>query len=268
MTADATGAIFLTGKFWNTIDFGGGNLTSAGIGDIFLAKLDDRGRHLWSHAFGGIAPDAGVSVSIADQGAVVWSGYTKNDVDLGGGMLGSPDDYDILLATFTSGGGHLWSTRLGGTAWDEVNQSIVDPAGNILLTGFFEDVTNLGGSTLSVGGGRTAFLAKYEDVIIGVPSPDPAAISGLTLHPVSPNPSRLGAATWLEVDAATSARVGIFDVNGRQVRALVDRIFPAGIHPVTWDGRDEQGSRAPAGVYFLRTTWADGTASRKIVLAR
>ena len=36
---DASGNTFVTGRFRGSIDFGGGTLTDAGTGDIFIAKL-------------------------------------------------------------------------------------------------------------------------------------------------------------------------------------------------------------------------------------
>ena len=36
---DASGNTFVTGRFRGSIDFGGGALTDAGTGDIFIAKL-------------------------------------------------------------------------------------------------------------------------------------------------------------------------------------------------------------------------------------
>ena len=40
VAVDASGNVIVTGYFYGTIDFGGGALTSAGGGDIFVAKFD------------------------------------------------------------------------------------------------------------------------------------------------------------------------------------------------------------------------------------
>lgn len=39
LAVDASGNVLVTGFFRNTVDFGGGGLTSAGSTDIFLLKL-------------------------------------------------------------------------------------------------------------------------------------------------------------------------------------------------------------------------------------
>ena len=41
-------------------------------------------------------------------------------------------------------------------------------------------------------------------------------------------------------------------MRGALVATLVDEVLPAGRHAVVWDGRDETGRAAPAGVYFCR----------------
>ena len=49
---DPSGNTIVAGSFWGTVDFGGGALTSAGAQDIFVAKFDPDGLHLWSKRFG------------------------------------------------------------------------------------------------------------------------------------------------------------------------------------------------------------------------
>jgi hypothetical protein len=62
-------------------------------------------------------------------------------------------------------------------------------------------------------------------------------------------------------------QVNVFDVAGRKVRSLADRVFPAGEHILRWDGTDDTGSKVPRGVYFVRSNVQPG-AGRIIVLNR
>ena len=52
VATDTDGNVVVTGKFYGTVDFGGGPLTSAGDSDVFVAKFDGAGKHLWSKRFG------------------------------------------------------------------------------------------------------------------------------------------------------------------------------------------------------------------------
>jgi hypothetical protein len=68
VSVDSSGNVYITGSFESsTIDFGGGALTNATAGfyaDIFLAKFDSNGNHLWSKRFGGNNNDRAYSVSV------------------------------------------------------------------------------------------------------------------------------------------------------------------------------------------------------------
>ena len=48
------------------------------------------------------------------------------------------------------------------------------------------------------------------------------------------------------------ARLAVFDVLGRRVRRIFEGPRNAGEFAAQWDGRDETGRAAPAGVYFYR----------------
>ena len=60
-------------------------------------------------------------------------------------------------------------------------------------------------------------------------------------------------------------QVSIYDVAGRKVRNLADRVFPAGEHTLQWDGTDDAGSKLARGVYFVRSS-VQKDAGRVIVL--
>lgn len=60
-------------------------------------------------------------------------------------------------------------------------------------------------------------------------------------------------------------QVSIYDVTGRKVRNLADRVFPAGEHSIQWDGTDDGGSKVARGVYFVRSS-VQKDAGRIIVL--
>jgi hypothetical protein len=59
----------------------------------------------------------------------------------------------------------------------------------------------------------------------------------------------------------------IYDVAGRRVRTLADRVFPAGEQVLQWDGTDDAGAKVGRGVYFVRSSNEKGTG-RIIVLNR
>jgi len=165
VSVDSSGNVYITGTFYSsTIDFGGGTLTNAGWSDIFLAKFDSNGNHLWSKRFGGSDYDWGYSVSIDSLGNVYITGtFYSSTIDLGGGALTNAGYDDIFLAKFDSNGNHLWSKRFGGSDRDCGNSVSVDSSGNVYITGtFYSSTIDLGGGALTNAGGWDIFLAKFD----------------------------------------------------------------------------------------------------------
>jgi len=162
VATDAYGNTLVTGYFVNTVDFGGGNLVGAGSGDIFLAKYNATGAHVWSQRFGGTGDDEGHAVAVDGSGNVLVTGVFANTVDFGGGPLVSGGSRDIFVAKYDANGVHQWSRGFGSTSNDYGYALAVDASGNALVTGFFIGTVDFGGGNLVDAGIGDVFLAKYD----------------------------------------------------------------------------------------------------------
>jgi hypothetical protein len=76
-----------------------------------------------------------------------------------------------------------------------------------------------------------------------------------------------GSSVLLSVAKTGRVEVRIYDVAGRRIRTLADRVFAAGEHTLTWDGADDDGRGVGRGVYFVRSS-NQKNAGRIIVLRR
>jgi hypothetical protein len=159
---DASGNAIVTGGFEGTVDFGGGARSSAGLQDIFLAKYDADGNHLWSLRFGGAGSDSGRSVAVDGSGNIFVTGSFSGTVDFGGGSVISAGGTDIFLATYNANGSHLWSLHFGAANDDFATSVAVDVSGNAFITGKFGGAVNFGGGARTSAGGYDIFLAKYD----------------------------------------------------------------------------------------------------------
>jgi hypothetical protein len=101
------------------------------------------------------------------------------------------------------------------------------------------------------------------DFVAGVAGLAPPSVSFATPYP---NPSRGGATLDFTVPATAHATLAIHDIAGRKVRTLVDGEVPASYRSVRWNGRDDRGAKADAGVYFARLTVGREVITRRIVL--
>ena len=116
------------------------------------------------------------------------------------------------------------------------------------------------------------------------PSPDPPPLPEDSLVALGPGPATSPAAASLrvllgsplagapaivfELARPASARVEVFDVQGRKLSTLADHVFDAGAHAIAWDGRDASGMSAARGLYFVRLTTPAGVATTRFVLDR
>ena len=91
---------------------------------------------------------------------------------------------------------------------------------------------------------------------------------GLILSPAHPNP--FNAATKIEYSLARegSVRLAVFDIRGRLVQTLVDRVQAPGPHAVSWDGTATDGRRVAFGQYLIHLMVGGEARSQKVLFVR
>ena len=173
LAVDAAGSIVLGGHFGamggpppmqaggGSVDFGGGALVSAGNADLFLAKLDTTGGHLWSKRFGGTDNEGGtVAIAIEPAGGVWMTGVIATAVDFGGGTL-TPDAWgNVFVAKFDAAGAPLWSRRFAGTDVVQGATIAADHLGRAVVAGDFVGAIDLGLGPLASAGEGDIFVTK------------------------------------------------------------------------------------------------------------
>ena len=93
----------------------------------------------------------------------------------------------------------------------------------------------------------------------------PESAVSLGNHPNPFNPTTTISFT-LERDAEVTLEV--FSLRGQRVRRLAQGPRAAGVHHVQWDGKDDDGRPVPSGAYMARMSTAEGSETRKMVLAK
>ena len=92
-------------------------------------------------------------------------------------------------------------------------------------------------------------------------------ISGLRGIAPNPAPQRTNISYGIARDGA-SVHIAIYAVNGRRTRVLVDGRAQAGVHRVTWGGRDDNGRKVASGIYFVVARIDGRQETRKVALIR
>jgi beta-lactamase superfamily II metal-dependent hydrolase len=86
---------------------------------------------------------------------------------------------------------------------------------------------------------------------------------------VYPNPASPGSAHVLyRIPSARDVDITIYAVNGRMIRRLQSGAVDAGVHDLTWDGRDDGANSLPAGVYLVRFAGGGVHGTKRLVLLR
>lgn len=164
MSISNTGDIVLAGKLVGTINLGGNPLTSTpGNTDLFLARLDTDGNHLWSRSFPCTGDCVIRDVKLDAAGNILLTGSLTGSLDLGGGLLESAGGADVFIAKLDPAGNHLYSRRFGD-ALDQLGYGISatpDPH-EIVVIGNVNGIIDFGGPPLESAGGSDVFLAKLR----------------------------------------------------------------------------------------------------------
>jgi hypothetical protein len=134
----------------------------------------------------------------------------------------------------------------------------------------FEDSTVRAGTAYlySLRVRRATSEATTPPTRVDVPESPNAPPSPLAIQSVVPNPVRESAVIRWTLPAAGRVTLRVFDVHGRVVDTVIDGFSAGGPHEIQWMGRASSGARLASGVYWLRLESAEGTRTRKVVLAR
>ncbi|MEZ4648277.1 MAG: FlgD immunoglobulin-like domain containing protein [Candidatus Eisenbacteria bacterium] len=264
--------------------------THNGLRDAFVARLSAAGDSLrFSTYVGGSGDDEPWALTVDGQGSPYFSGYVQS-VD----FPTTNDAFDFthnglqdanLTKLDPSGSSLVYSTYFGGVDLDGGWELVMHPSGHPVLTGPTASPdfpTTSGAYDQTHNGGRDVFLAEFEirdpTGIPEIPEPPPgsqdtrASRDDIFLS-VAPNPffETVDVRFSLPTTRAIDAR--IIDASGRLVAPLFRGDLASGDHAVSWNGRDERGRPAPAGVYWVRVRvgtaqTSEQTFEERIVLIR
>ena len=130
--------------------------------------------------------------------------------------------------------------------------------------------TNLGGygvdTTIRARVGATATLGVEDGDLVGEEEAVPAL--DLQLVGAYPNPFNPNTTIQYNLPRRGLVELGIYDLKGRLVRSLLHEVKDAGGHEVIWDGRGNDGSNVPSGVYFCLAEQNRDLSALKLVLLK
>jgi hypothetical protein len=169
---DAAGNVYTTGNFQGTADFNPGagsiTLTSAGVNDIFISKLDASGNYVWSRRMGSTLADFSTEIKLDAAGNIYTTGSFQGTVDFnpdaGLNNLTSAGGADIFLSKLDTDGVYIWAKKIGGTGDDMGYGLNISSTGSLYVTGGFSNTVdfdpNAATFNMVSAGGKDAFIMK------------------------------------------------------------------------------------------------------------
>ncbi len=171
IAVDGSGNAYVTGYTTSSGWVSGGYDPAMNGGwDGYVVKLSTAGAHVWSTYVGGSDTDVGYAIALDSGGGVCVAGYTLSNAWVSGGWATSLyGDADAFVVKMSAAGAHLWSSYLGGTAYD-TGYAIAGGANGAVYIGGRTSSSGwtAGGWDTTYGGGTVdAFVAKVSQTATG-----------------------------------------------------------------------------------------------------
>jgi len=223
----------------------------SGSYDVYAQRVDASGNVKW--AVDGVA----ICTTLGYQGG---GGVTSDGA--GGAIITCCDNpsgnYDVYAQRVDASWNVKWA--VGGiavctAAGDQQSPQITsDGAGGAII--IWQDYRS---------GNSDIYAQRVPAGIVDVPL-TATAVSVLSQN--VPNPFNPLTRITFSVNVPGEVRLRICDIAGRCVRTLVDAWREPGAYTEVWDGKTDDGSALPSGVYFYSLIAGDFVATRKMVLLR
>ncbi len=107
---------------------------------------------------------------------------------------------------------------------------------------------------------RKSEVSAYETIDDGL------SVNAALLEQNYPNPFNPTTEIRFNLPKATSVKLTVFDLLGRQVVTLADGMYSTGSHVIQWDGKDRSGQLVGSGVYLYKLQTADNVSIRRMTL--
>ncbi|MCI0495854.1 cohesin domain-containing protein [candidate division KSB1 bacterium] len=103
------------------------------------------------------------------------------------------------------------------------------------------------------------------NVLNGETQPGPVLPIQFALHQNFPNPFNSNTMITFAIAQSSHVKIEVFNTVGQRVKILLDENLERGEHRVQWDGKGQNDTDAPSGVYFYCLKSSTDTEARQII---
>lgn len=170
VSTDASGNIYITGDFYQTLDLDPGsgtvNVTSVGQSDIFVSKLNGSGAYLDGVRIGGTSVERSNGLAFDNNAVYVTGVYTSNvDFDPGASVFELSGGFDVYVLKLTSNFDFSWAKSIG-TVGTEEGFEVETFASSVYIAGQYHGTMDFdpgaGVTNMTSVGGDDVFILKLS----------------------------------------------------------------------------------------------------------
>ncbi len=179
------------------------------------------------------------------------SGYIYRDLATGALLQFIWTETDKLVYSFSITTSHEWTNLIP-----------IDEAG-----GFASRILSPGNHAITIKAGEVFLLKEASITSVGDENGSPAA-NEFVLKQNYPNPFNPQTTIEYQLPQPGHVALHILNVQGQEVRMVVDENQPAGSYSVVWDGKDNFGKEAAGGIYFLQMRMKEFVQTKKLLFLK
>lgn len=164
----ANGGVALVGDFEGFADFGGKAITSKGLFDAFVTRVDAAGKVLWVRTIGDADPmtstedQYATDVAAMDDGTLFVTGYAAGTINFGDGVVSGPSDTDFYVLRMDATGQTEWHSRVAASGSQFGRAIALSGTDEFVVVGDFRNTMDLGNGPLTSAGNNDVFVAKFK----------------------------------------------------------------------------------------------------------
>ena len=218
---------------------------AGGTAVVRLQNPATPGAFLGSSAFTAITSPSDITVADVDQ---------DGDLDL---LVGSATQ--AAFAVLKNNGSGSFAAPIVFSMNDPVQSIVTDDLNHDGLVDVITAGSEAGVNSISVRLGTRTVITAVDT---------PPVTAGYALEQNRPNPFNPVTKIRFAIARSEPVRLRVYDARGRLVSTLLDGSMPAGMHEVSWTGKNETGAPAASGVYFYKLEAGEYTMSKRMVLLK
>jgi len=209
-----------------------------------ITHTDYLGNYNWSTS--NLYAEKGTSIKTTMDGGILFGGYC---VYQSPGEFNVTDNYGVITR-LDSSGNYYWSDNIYNSGCVTINSISQLSQGGYIAAG----------EAFSPENGVQGFLIKYAPEL-GIESSNYPSI--VSINSIAPNPLSSSAVIQFSLVEAGTAKLTLYDLNGREIGIISEGVFAGGTNTVNWHAPDGLSN----GCYLMRLeTTVGNDASHLIVL--